>query len=367
MGSVRANPCFQALKEVCDEYGLAFEVEDGGKHPKLVVHAGEHPLRMTFPSTPSDVRSPINSAAQLRRKIEAATALNREAHMHHEVVTVLGKDVVKVEYKGLRVVTLKQIDAIHGKPEDAAYKQFARHEQRYVDGTDFITVNASEFRNRFPELIGARGGTAIKLFTERGYGKIVKGWNDDLAWSLHDAMQDAYFVVREIAKAVSDGEVTLPESVWRRIGGVVKSVTHKSTEDLRAGVELVLEEVARMGRELDKVKATPIVPAFDLSGTVTSRDIMDMAGIPRDGRVRGTTGGIITRAMKDYCLGHGFCAQRAPEAIDPDRRWRFPRQAALDWLTGPTMGGEIIRNHITRVNARRAAKGQRQFTLVPTI
>ncbi|MFG1283352.1 ORF6N domain-containing protein [Xanthobacter autotrophicus] len=370
MGSIRANPCFQALKEVCDEYGLAFEVEDGGKHPKLIVHACKPPLSIVFGASPSDWRAPMQAAAHLRRKIEAATAPKREANMNHEVVSILGKDVVKIEHRGQRVVTFKQIDELHGKAVDAAFKQYDRHKDRFIEGIDCYVLDntaTSEMRKCLPHGVIGDGATKLRLFTERGYGKIVKGWNDDLAWSLHDAMQDAYFVVREIAKAVSDGEVTLPESVWRRIGGVVKSVTHKSTEDLRAGVELVLDEVSRLSRELDKVKAAPIVPAFDLSGTVTSRDIMDMAGIPRDGRVRGTTGGIITRAMKDYCLGHGFCAQRAPEAIDPDRRWRFPRQAALDWLTGPTMGGEIIRNHITRANARRAAKGQRQFTLVPTI
>jgi hypothetical protein len=95
-----------------------------------------------------------------------------EASANQEVATVLGKDVVKVEYKGQRVVTLGQIDKLHGTAEDAAYKQYARHKERYVEGVDFISVNASEFRSRFPSLIGSRGGTTLKLFTERGYGKI---------------------------------------------------------------------------------------------------------------------------------------------------------------------------------------------------
>lgn len=363
MGSVRANPCFHALKEVCDEYGLAFEVEDGGKHPKLIVHACKPPLSIVFAASPSDWRAPMQAAAHLRRKIEAITAQKKGAPMNQKTVTVLGQDMGVITYKGEPVVTFDMVDAVHKREPSTARQTFHRNKSRFVEGVDFFvcdTYEASHILQR-PAPNGAR------LITRRGYLKLVKPLTDDRAWKVQDEMIDRYFVVEEIAKAVSDGEVILPESVWRRIGGVVKSVTHKSTEDLRAGVELVLDEVSRLSRELDKVKASPIVPAFDLSGTVTSRDIMDMAGIPRDGRVRGTTGGIITRAMKDYCLGHGFCAQRAPEAIDPDRRWRFPRQAALDWLTGPTMGGEIIRNHMTRANARRAAKGQRQFTLVPTI
>lgn len=366
MASIRANPCFQAMKEVCDEFDLAFDLEEGGKHPKLVVYACDPPLKVTFPSTPSDVRAAKNSAAQLRRMIEEATA---PASMSHEVVTVLGKEVVKVEYKGQRVVTLKQIDAVHEKSDGQARKQFNEHRARFIEGVDFYLLDnagLSEIRTNAPGLFGAEAKRGL-LFTERGYGKIVKGWNDDLAWSLHDAMQDAYFVVREIAKAASEGDVMLSDAFWKRIGGVMKSVSNKATQDIRSGFDMLMGDVIRLTSEVERLQSQPVVPAFDLSGTVTSRDIMDMAGIPRDGRVRGTTGGVITRAMKDYCLGHGFIAQRAPEAIDPDRRWRFPRQAALDWLTGSTMGGEVIRNHIARTNARRARKGQQNLTLVPAV
>jgi len=367
MASIRANPCFQAMKEVCDEFDLAFDVEHSGKHPKLVVFVGPDPLRVTFAASPSDRRAPMRAASHLRRAIEKATSPASEGDMSHEVISVLGKDVVKVEYKGQRVVTLKQIDAVHERPEGTAGRQFREHRSRFREGVDYFELTSDEIRRMCASGVLPERTARATLFTERGYGKIVKGWNDDLAWSLHDAMQDAYFVVREIAKAASEGDVMLSDAFWKRIGGVMKSVSNKATQDIRSGFDMLMGDVIRLTSEVERLQSQPVVPAFDLSGTVTSRDIMDMAGIPRDGRVRGTTGGVITRAMKDYCLGHGFIAQRAPEAIDPDRRWRFPRQAALDWLTGSTMGGEVIRNHIARTNARRARKGQQNLTLVPAV
>lgn len=363
---IRANPCFQAMAAVCHDHGLNYDIEIGGKHPQLVVFLNDQVLRAAFPSTPSDRRSHLNSAAQLRRRIEAVAAPKEDVTMDQKTVTVLDQDVRVVTYKGEPVVTFAMVDEIHKSPKDSARRTFNDHRERFVEGEDFVEVGSDVIRTDLPDGVFSKFAPKGILITRRGYLKLVKPMGDDRAWEVQGEMIDRYFAVEKIAKAAVAGEMTLPESVWRRIGGVVKSVTHKHTEDLRAGVELVLEEVSRLGREIEHVKAAPVVPAFDLAGTVTSRDIMDMAAIPRDGRVRGTTGGIITRAMKDYCLAHGFVAQRAPEHIDPDRRWRFPREAAQEWLTGPTMGGEIIRNHIAKTNSRRARKGQQLLTLIPT-
>lgn len=118
------------------------------------------------------------------------SSLHAHHSMNHEVISVLGKDVVKVEYKGQRVVTLKQIDDLHGTPKDAAFKQFDRHRSRYVVGTDYFFVphsQNSEIRS-FGIDVPARG---LLVFTERGYGKInppFRGCNNPLA---HTVLQNA--------------------------------------------------------------------------------------------------------------------------------------------------------------------------------
>lgn len=48
-----------------------------------------------------------------------------------------------------RVVTLKQIDDLHGTAKDAAFKQYDHHRDRYVAGVDYFSVShsqSSEFR-----------------------------------------------------------------------------------------------------------------------------------------------------------------------------------------------------------------------------
>ncbi|QTL05969.1 Rha family transcriptional regulator [Aquabacter sp. L1I39] len=151
--------------------------------------------------------------------------------------------------------------------------------------------------------------------------------------------------------------------ILRRIGGVVKAVTGRQIADLREGMEAALETIGRLAQELRAAKSAA-APTFDLAGTVTSRDVLDMAGIRPETRVRGT-GLIITRHLKTYCLERGLAAFRTPTEIDVYRRWRFPREAAADWVTRE-QGGEIIRNHIATSLKRKGAKGQGLLHLVPT-
>lgn len=113
-----------------------------------------------------------------------------------DVIEVLGRQITKVEYKGQRVVTLRQIDEAHERPDGTAGRQFRQHRERFGADVYFFEVPIDEIRRLLPHVAeGRAGGKPMLLFTERGYGKIVKGWNDDLSWQLHDAMQDAYFYV----------------------------------------------------------------------------------------------------------------------------------------------------------------------------
>lgn len=234
-------------------------------------------------------------------------------------VSILGTDVQVVEYKGERVVLLAQIDALHGRPEDAAYKQFARHEGRYVEGEDFISVNASEIRNRFPELIGSRGGTTMKLFTERGYGKIVRAWNDDRAWALHDEMQNAYFLVKKMegrATAAPDPQALAP---------LVNALVERA----------LLEGGAGVTREF-----------------VFVLDLLKEKGVPPKGRRAFSQ--LVCRKLIRFSVDRGYPLRSSRET----GRYMFHIDAVNAWLKHE--GASLIAKHIADV------KGQGHlFSIVP--
>lgn len=86
-------------------------------------------------------------------------------------------------------------------------------------------------------------------------------------------------------------------------------------------------------------------PSLDFSETVTASTVVEMAGIENAFRLPGLPS-IITLRLKDFCLHHGYQAQRTPADIDPGERWRFPRAAANEWLTGDSKGGDLVRSMV---------------------
>lgn len=107
------------------------------------------------------------------------------------------------EYDGRRVVTLKDIDTVHGRPSGTAKRNFQKHKDRFIEGEDFFFV---EQQNEIRTLGISRpqGGTpeSVILLTETGYLMLVKSFTDDLAWQVQRALINSYFRQREQLPAV---------------------------------------------------------------------------------------------------------------------------------------------------------------------
>lgn len=93
------------------------------------------------------------------------------------------------EYRGQRVVTFKDIDQCHGRPEGTAKRNFISNKQHLVEGTDFFQIQKDEKRTLGLE-VPNRGITAI---TESGYLMLVKSFTDDLAWTVQRQLVNTYF------------------------------------------------------------------------------------------------------------------------------------------------------------------------------
>lgn len=103
-------------------------------------------------------------------------------------------DLDQVYYRGEPVATFAQIDRAHHRPDDTAKRNFNENRDRFVPGDDYILVPAAqkgEFRT-FGIEVPNRGLTVL---TRRGYLKLVKSLNDDLAWSVFDDMIERYFAI----------------------------------------------------------------------------------------------------------------------------------------------------------------------------
>ena len=102
------------------------------------------------------------------------------------------------EYNSQRVVTFKDIDAVHQRPSGTASRNFRANRERFIENEDYFLVNQPDEIRRLG-ITRPQGGTpeATILLTESGYLMLVKSFTDDLAWNVQRQLVNCYFKLRE--------------------------------------------------------------------------------------------------------------------------------------------------------------------------
>lgn len=113
--------------------------------------------------------------------------------MQKQIVAVGNGEVAVKEFKGQRVVTFKDIDTVHERPEGTARKRFNDNKKRFIDGEDYFKISASEFRTHFNPAYSKQATEDITLITEQGYLMVTKSLTDDLSWKVQRQLVSSYF------------------------------------------------------------------------------------------------------------------------------------------------------------------------------
>lgn len=108
-------------------------------------------------------------------------------------VTINETELPVKEYQGQRVVTMKEIDAVHQRTEGTARKRFNDNKEHFIEDVDFFKMSASEFRTRFDPHYSRQATEDVTLITESGYLMLVKSFTDDLAWAVQRQLVNIYF------------------------------------------------------------------------------------------------------------------------------------------------------------------------------
>lgn len=115
----------------------------------------------------------------------------------NDVMNICGTDVVIKKWHGKRVVTFKDIDTVHQRPEGTAKRNFNENKERFIARADFYKISANEFRSQFDPTYSKHASESVTLITESGYLMLVKSFTDDLAWKVQRELVDSYFRIRE--------------------------------------------------------------------------------------------------------------------------------------------------------------------------
>lgn len=63
----------------------------------------------------------------------------------NDLVHIQNTDISVKEYRGQRVVTLKDVDMVHERPEGTARRNFNSNRNRFIDGEDYFVVMRTKF------------------------------------------------------------------------------------------------------------------------------------------------------------------------------------------------------------------------------
>ena len=110
--------------------------------------------------------------------------------------------------EGKKCISDKTIAEIHNQSEREIRKTINRNISRFKESIDFIDLKKGGNEITTSELMLNMGYTKtaitqaehIYVLSERGYAKLIKIMDTDLAWEIHDKLIDEYFQMREEKK-----------------------------------------------------------------------------------------------------------------------------------------------------------------------
>jgi hypothetical protein len=108
-----------------------------------------------------------------------------------DLVKINNHDVQVKEFNGQRVVTFREIDELHERPEGYARRNFYNNNERFIEGTDYHKLTPEQCVNF------THSPKGLILITESGYLMLVKSLTDDLAWQVQRQLVDTYFRVKK--------------------------------------------------------------------------------------------------------------------------------------------------------------------------
>lgn len=124
----------------------------------------------------------------------------KELIIRENNLTINDNTLSVVEYKGEKVISSYDIARLHNKEVRAVNQQFERNKERLREGIDYFIISKEEFSESQIVIQGfiPNNVKEFRLFTEKGYLKLVKSFTDDLSWEVQDILVDSYFKLKTI-------------------------------------------------------------------------------------------------------------------------------------------------------------------------
>lgn len=248
------------------------------------------------------------------------------------------------EYNGQRVVTFKNIDAVHQRPNGTARKRSNDNRKHFIESEDYFVVKQADIQKSEKRTLGFEvPNIRLTLITETGYYMLVKSFTDDLSWAVQRELTNCYFRLRDVCKQLSfddepeyeyfdktyHGTPVLTIEDISHIIGVKRSIVrrHLTSKCVRnvdycvlngqKSIEVLAKENPNFSKKISKQLTHLSIVAK--SGFIKLREAMGIkCDIPDCYRIKTTekpSNDILDRILKDFDIKHYILTKEAGDVF----------------------------------------------------
>lgn len=177
--------------------------------------------------------------------------------------------------EGKKCLSDKHISEIHNVPAREIRRIIKDNIKRFKEGVDYIDLQRVGDTHTLTKLGYAKQSITqaknIYLLSERGYAKLIKIMDTDLAWELHDQLVDEYFSMREQLR-----KLTAEDMAWLELkkANMVESAQVLLNTQLNMFNQILATERDGEGKEI-ALKDIALSLSHNLGYEVTTTNITD--------------------------------------------------------------------------------------------
>lgn len=173
-------------------------------------------------------------------------------------VEICGVDIPQITGgfgPGKKSLLIKHIAEMHDKKTFHVNEAIRNNRERFVYGADLIDLKAPEYEqiviglvdNNFLSKMEVAKSENIYVSSERGYAKLLKVFDDDLAWEKYSEIVDGYFRSRDEAIDISrlGPEMQMFQQIWQ---GVARA--QLEAQEAQRGISQMKEAIATVQETL---------------------------------------------------------------------------------------------------------------------
>ena len=213
-------------------------------------------------------------------------------------------NVIIKEYRDQRVVTFREIDELHQRPEFTASRNFGENKKHFIEGEDYFYLTNAEIQST--KIVDYSSPKGLILLTESGYLMLVKSFTDDLAWQIQRQLINGYFRVKTQPMTMEDIIILQAQSV----------------KELKAKVALIEEKATAAHHRIDNIDAIDTIGDLQQRLNAMVRRYAQQEGLSFSGAWKNFRQSYnvafrtnITMLVENYKMKHGLGKITVPQYL----------------------------------------------------